>query len=1012
METANPQQEYGSRTVLVATVMVLPFRLQERLDESRDLRAAVDRALLDFEPWLSISRLPFFPEYTDHGVPHVESVLRTATSLIRDEAWPLFTPADAAALTLAVLLHDIGMHLTEDMFASIVASPATPCVSGLDRESWAVLWEDFRSESRRFDTRMLLNVTGQEDPVEPPDPTAGFTSDLQRRLAGEFIRRHHPRMAHEFAVSGAPTVAGDPLRLSGLDTDLADIVGLVARSHGMPLRECVEYLRRYNAVREHKRVHAVFLMALIRVADYLQLQSERAPKEYLRVQRLRSPLSRREWAVHAAVADIRQDDNDPEALYIHAAPQTYQAFARLEEWLAGVQREIDASWALLGETYGYRPGFDQFGLVLRRITSNLHDPQLQRALPFIPLHAEFTTAHADLLKLLIEPLYGRRPDIGVRELLQNAIVAVHEMDDYLTQCPELRQVPRLQLAAEVVITVEDHEDGTATLTIADRGVGMTAETVRDYFLRAGATFRRSDAWLRRHADQSGEPRVLRSGRFGIGALAAFLLGDEIEVTTRHVSGGTADGVNFKATLQSQSIELLRSSEDVGTRITVRIARDTREQLRGAPGEGPFSGLRESSWDWYCSAQPTVLRQHLPSGNVLEQRYHVPTTPGDSIPGWRKLTVPGYDAVYWTHNDAPRLSHNGMRIDLERGAVPEQLGYVTSLFRFTTPKVSVVDRRGLLPLNLQRSALTTRHYPFSDALFEDVLDDFIAFALLAAPNTPILEAVDPQEYFHVGYRGLVGEGLSLHTPRGPWTITPWFASEHGVGFLDPGLIAAAGTRCVIVVGGSLSVPLMRAFGAGGVEVMVAPTREREARKPLELIQGVGAADQVFSPQGQRSTLAGRRILYLGPDSPELREFASTAERMERRFDKQRGRLCLILEWGRCPSERPPIEELIRTVAQPGMGSELYLTAEFADQKRSPLAERWLELLGSPTLPYSLSQRRSTLGDAFHRLAPSVVQHETALPGPQPVGTGPVPAGSAAPPSSPIAHASGTARRKRR
>ena len=62
------------------------------------------------------------------------------------------------------------------------------------------------------------------------------------------------------------------------------------------------------------------------------------------------------------------------------------------------------------------------------------------------------------------------------------------------------------------------------------GIGMTSSVVLEYFLRAGASFRRSDAWRQQHELAPGESRILRSGRFGVGALAAFLLGDEIEVS--------------------------------------------------------------------------------------------------------------------------------------------------------------------------------------------------------------------------------------------------------------------------------------------------------------------------------------------------------------------------------------------------------------------------------------------------------------------------------------------------
>src|SRR5689334_17670175 len=92
----------------------LPQVFAHCLEESRHLHGAILTWLGQLESFLLISRLPFFPEYTDHGPQHISDVLATAASLIRDEAFRYFTPMDSAALIVAVGLHDIAMHLTPD----------------------------------------------------------------------------------------------------------------------------------------------------------------------------------------------------------------------------------------------------------------------------------------------------------------------------------------------------------------------------------------------------------------------------------------------------------------------------------------------------------------------------------------------------------------------------------------------------------------------------------------------------------------------------------------------------------------------------------------------------------------------------------------------------------------------------------------------------------------------------------------------------------------------------------
>ena len=117
--------------------------------------------------------------------------------------------------------------------------------------------------------------------------------------------------------------------------EMADLAGLIT-SHGLPVRLCLSYMARYD-LREYRGVHATFLMCVLRVADYLQIDAERAPKQNLMVRALRSPASRREWECHDAIRDIRNTHEDPEAVFVDARPNDVKTFLRLKSLLAGLQ---------------------------------------------------------------------------------------------------------------------------------------------------------------------------------------------------------------------------------------------------------------------------------------------------------------------------------------------------------------------------------------------------------------------------------------------------------------------------------------------------------------------------------------------------------------------------------------------------------------------------------------------------------------------------------------------------
>lgn len=161
--------------------------------------------------------------------------------------------------------------------------------------------------------------------------------------------------------------------------------------------------------------------------------------------------------------------------------------------------------AVLGEVYGRFAPLNQLGLRLRRVRSNLRDPSILKQLPFVPSKAGLESARAELLKLLIEPLYRDDPSIGVRELIQNAVDAVRELHFIINKNPSLAAENLADLESDVVVNFEKDEEEYIWITVSDRGIGMTWETVCKYYLTAGASFRRSDAWKKDFTDESGNP---------------------------------------------------------------------------------------------------------------------------------------------------------------------------------------------------------------------------------------------------------------------------------------------------------------------------------------------------------------------------------------------------------------------------------------------------------------------------------------------------------------------------
>lgn len=756
----------------------LPALFENVLAAKPSLSAGVRKSLDLFEPWLEQSGMPLFPGFTDHSPRHIQDVLQTAASIISDASRASLSPEDVAVLSIAILLHDCGMHLTQDGFRTISMKKNPPAIMGLGDRPWLDLWRDFLAEAQRFGEERLIAIFGDAEPLRSDALRPDNLSERDCLLVGEFVRRHHARLAHEIAVAGVPRTSSGMLELVGLDADLKDLAGLVARSHGMPIRNTFEYLEnRYGLIPEYRHIKVPYLMAVLRIADYIQVQSERAIRTLLSVKELRSPISRQEWRAHFAVKDVSTRHEDPEALYVHATPTDVRTYLKLTSLFKDIQRELDESWATLGEVYGRQHELSQLGLTIRRVRSNLDaSDRFARTVQYIPLKAAFATSGPELLKLLVGPLYAYESRVGVRELVQNAVDACRELEDLQRSNGS---VPP-SLGSDVTVEFDEAEDGRGWLTITDRGVGMTLETVTGYFLVAGASFRNSDIWKKQHTDNSGEVRPLRGGRFGVGVLAAFLLGEEIHVRTRHISRDETDGLEFRARIDDAMIELRRCAGPVGTSIRVWIS-DTLVLNRLRPdissvGNGKQLIQRWQSVDWFRQSKPSVLYRwngfaaavSAPARgqNKLSLQFATDCeawVPADvqGLDGWQQLQNPTpYKAVFWRYvkpkkqreNDKyqvqlrDEITVNGIFIQDVIGNRSSEYGYTelsagdlngAPRFHINRPSIAILDPAGLCPINLQRNSVSFRRMDIDGRLARSIVTHYVQYlrSLSCCERTP-------------------------------------------------------------------------------------------------------------------------------------------------------------------------------------------------------------------------------------------------------------------------------------
>jgi molecular chaperone HtpG len=160
-----------------------------------------------------------------------------------------------------------------------------------------------------------------------------------------------------------------------------------------------------------------------------------------------------------------------------------------------------------------------------------------------------------IIRTLGESLYSD-PNVSVRELIQNANDTC-----IVRQAEEGTNAPPL----EIHIRYDPYK---RILVVEDNGTGMTAEEVKKFLTVIGSSH--TDE-VRRHLEEMGESNMAERliGRFGLGLLSAFIIGEKIEFVTRSYKEG-AEAIWWECAGEQEYQMGLGNKATPGTIVTVSI----------------------------------------------------------------------------------------------------------------------------------------------------------------------------------------------------------------------------------------------------------------------------------------------------------------------------------------------------------------------------------------------------------------------------------------------------------
>lgn len=426
----------------------------------------------------------FFPEYTLHDSVHFLRVAELEALIIGLSKLKQLEQDEIVLLILAAFYHDIGMSFNENDLDLLRNSEDF----ALFREEWRFSHPNMSELEQKHKQTFL----SEAEKIR----IGGSIAEMERALLSDYLRTKHPGTSKEYVLQH---FCKHP-QLGCFAQDLGEI----CLSHGMS----VDWIRNHPSLSPSRK----YLCYVLRLADILDFDGDRAPNVLFRSISFSSQVSLQEWEKHIGVKNwhIGEDAITFTMEYHHPA---YEKAAR--DFIGWINQELEQVHLALADLSGYE--IIKPSKVIARITScgyEYHD-------------LSFSLSRDQIVHLFMtDELYGDK-SLFVRELLQNSLDALR-----------LRKAIKAlsgETWTEGAVELRHYMDdkGRSVIECTDNGCGMDLDIIERYFGRVGRSYYRSNEFEKLNA------RLKMAGvgfdpcsRFGIGFMSVFMVADEIEVYTR------------------------------------------------------------------------------------------------------------------------------------------------------------------------------------------------------------------------------------------------------------------------------------------------------------------------------------------------------------------------------------------------------------------------------------------------------------------------------------------------
>jgi molecular chaperone HtpG len=207
-------------------------------------------------------------------------------------------------------------------------------------------------------------------------------------------------------------------------------------------------------------------------------------------------------------------------------------------------------------------------------------------------------------------------EIFLRELVSNAVDATQKLKTLVALGESKANLDNLKV--EVVL-----DKNAKTLTIKDKGIGMTAEEIKKYITQIA--FSGAEEFVNKYKDKTAEANAI-IGHFGLGFYSAFMVAKKVEILSLSHKEG-AEAVRWECDGSPEYKMEKAEKAERGTDIILHIAEDSEEFLEKAR----ISHLLTK----YCKFLPVEIKFGTRKEGEKDKEVEVDNIINNPNPAWTK-----------------------------------------------------------------------------------------------------------------------------------------------------------------------------------------------------------------------------------------------------------------------------------------------------------------------------------------------------------------------------------------